>query len=1059
MLAASAGGGPAAMPAGLKQYNLKGLLMAFAKKVSLRSFISREFFKAALLPLLIIEITLLVLYFFMNTYLLEKSIRTLIDDRLSNLLEITGSQTRTMSEQLHAVSDLSLVIQAETRRFFEHPEQFPSSGPGPEFGFARNNIYYKLENNGGCSLFYSGAVPVEAAQKDKALRSEALDPVYKGIFNANHNIVAVYLNTFDSMNRYYPFFEDVYDQVIPGMDIPEFNFYYLADRAHNPDGGPVWTDTYLDPMGMGWMMSCIVPVYNGEFLEGVAGIDVTITKFIDNLLALQLPWGAHAFLVDAGGTIMAMPPDVEGILGLNELYEFSYDDKVEGDTRKPETFNLLATVPLEAREQVAGLMQRTRGSAEISLGGNDYILCQNSVAESGWRFMVIADRAAILSPVSSLERHARHVGYAAIGFMCLFYALFFLYLVRNTGRMSERIAGTLGGLSSAIKRLGTGVYETEIISSPVAELETLSSNFESMARDLKTLHENLEQEVMHANRAEDIARQAEAQLKEHKTHLERLVASRTLELTKTNEKLQGDILRRKQAEAALDLERRQLLSIFDSIDEAVYISCPETYELLYVNEAMKKYWPSSLGGKCYEVLQQKAAPCDFCTNDILFKEKPGDPCIWEHYNHTTDRWFRCIDKAIQWPDGRMVRYEMAIDITGQKRAAEEKQRLMARLRRAEKMEALGTLAGGVAHDLNNVLGGIVGYPDLILMDLPQDSPLRRSVEMMKKSGQRASAIVQDLLTLARRGVPSFEVVNVNDIIAGYLRSPEHNRLMQKNPDIDLKCDLATELLCCKGSLIHLLKMVMNLVINAAEALPDGGDIVLSTRNRYVDRPLKGYDDVQEGDYIVLKVVDSGVGILPEDLERIFEPFYTKKKMGRSGTGLGMSVVWGTVKDHRGYIEVQSTPEVGTTIEIYLPATREAPEHDGRQPALAAPGGSETILVVDDVEVQRDIAVGMLEKLGYEAVAVSSGEAAVKWLSRKKADLVLLDMIMEPNIDGLETYKRILKLHPGQKAIIASGYSETAAIRETQALGAGKYVKKPYTIDELGKAVREELLRR
>jgi hypothetical protein len=247
---------------------IKGLLMAFVKKGSLRSFISREFFKAALLPLLIIEITLLALYFFMNTYLLDRSIQTLIEDRLSNLLEITDSQTRIISEQFQAVADLSQVLQAETERFFEHPEQFPVPEPAPEFGFAPNGVYYKLEDTGGCSLLYSGAVPVGAAEKEKALQSEALDPVYKGIFSANRNIVAVYLNTFDSMNRYYPFFEDVYAQTIPGMNIPEFNFYYLADGAHNPDRGAVWTDTYLDPMGMGWMMSCIVPVITATFWKG-----------------------------------------------------------------------------------------------------------------------------------------------------------------------------------------------------------------------------------------------------------------------------------------------------------------------------------------------------------------------------------------------------------------------------------------------------------------------------------------------------------------------------------------------------------------------------------------------------------------------------------------------------------------------------------------------------------------------------------------------------------------------------------------------------------------------
>ena len=1027
------------------------------KKVSLRNFISREFLKAALLPLFVIEVSLLALYFFMNAHLIDKSIETLSNDQLSHLLEITDSQARIISEQLHSVSDLSLVLQAETTRFYNHPDQFPIPLNSPEFGLAPNGVYYKLEDNGGSSLFYSGLNEIETEGRDKALRSESLDPLFKEIRNANDNIVAVYLNTFDSMSRYYPFFEKVFEQLPPEMDITGYNFYYLADKAHNPEGSPVWTEAYLDPMGMGWMMSCIVPIYRENFLEGVAGIDMTTRKFIDNLLGLQLPWGSHAFLVDAQGTIMAMPPDVEEIFGITELNEFSYGDKVEQDTQKPETFNLLESVLYDVSGPVSELMGQKSGAVEFPLKGHRYVLCQNTVSETGWKLMVIADRATILSPISLLERYAKKVGYAAIAFMFLFYVLFFLYLISNTQQMARRIAETIGGLSNAIQRLGTGVYETKMKPSPVIELDILSSNFESMAHDLQRLHENLGMEVENANKAKNIAREAEEQLKEHQVHLEKIVENRTLELTRANEDLQKDIIKRKQVEKELNLERRQLLSIFDSIDEPIYISTPDTHELLYVNEAIKKYLHGSIKGKCYEVLQNEKGPCSFCTNDIIFSEKTGMPYIWEHYNQASKKWFRCIDKAIQWPDGRMVRYEMAIDITERKRASEEKKRLMTRLRRAEKMEALGTLAGGVAHDLNNILGGIVGYPDLLLMDIPKDSPLRKPIQTIQKSGQRAAAIVQDLLTLARRGVSVMETTNLNDIITGYLASPEYERLLLHNPSISLKTEFSEKLLNCKGSPVHLSKMVMNLISNAAEAMPEGGEIFISTYNKYIDRPLKGYDEVQEGDYAVLKIVDYGVGIPEEDLERIFEPFYTKKKMGRSGTGLGMAVVWGTVKDHRGYLEVKSVLDTGTIFEIYLPATREIfVGKDSQHTLEELMGNGETILVVDDVEVQRELAVGMLTKLGYETIAVSSGEEAVAYLEKNSVDLLLLDMIMEPNIDGLETYRRIIKIHPGQKAIIVSGFSETEAIKEAQDLGAGRYVKKPYSAYEIGQIIREEL---
>jgi PAS domain S-box-containing protein len=256
------------------------------------------------------------------------------------------------------------------------------------------------------------------------------------------------------------------------------------------------------------------------------------------------------------------------------------------------------------------------------------------------------------------------------------------------------------------------------------------------------------------------------------------------------------------------------------------------------------------------------------------------------------------------------------------RDTSEKKTMEAQLQRAQKMEAIGTLAGGVAHDLNNILSGLVSYPELILMDLPEDSVLKNPILTIKKSGEKAAAIVQDLLTLARRGVAVTEVVNLNNIISEYLKSPEFDKLKFYQPNIQVETDLDRELLNISGSPVHISKAIMNLVSNAAEAMPHGGYIFISVKNQYIDKPIRGYDDVAEGDYVVLSISDTGVGISPEDMERIFEPFYTKKIMGRSGTGLGMSVVWGTIKDHKGYIDVKSTEEKGTTFTLYFPVTIE-----------------------------------------------------------------------------------------------------------------------------------------
>jgi PAS domain S-box-containing protein len=397
------------------------------------------------------------------------------------------------------------------------------------------------------------------------------------------------------------------------------------------------------------------------------------------------------------------------------------------------------------------------------------------------------------------------------------------------------------------------------------------------------------------------------------------------------------------------------------------------------------------------------------------------------------------------------------DITEQKKAEAEKMRLEGALQRAVKMEAIGTMAGGVAHDLNNILSALVGYPELLLMDLPEDSRLRKPILTIQKSGEKAAAIVQDMLTLARRGISTMEVVNLNKVINDYMKSPEHQKMMSYNSGVQLNVNLEPNLLNIIGSDIHLSKTLMNLISNAIEAMPAGGEISISTRNEYIDLPIKGYDDVNEGDYVILTVSDNGTGMSPEDRERIFEPFYTKKKMGRSGTGLGMTVVWGTVKDHDGYIDVQSEVDKGATFKLYFPVTRREPvKYDSELAIEEYMGRGESVLVVDDIKEQREIASSMLARLGYSVTSVSSGEEAVEYMKQNSADIIILDMIMDPGIDGLETYKRILAVHPEQKVIVASGFSETARVREAQKLGAGVYVKKPYLMKNIGPAVRREL---
>jgi CheY-like chemotaxis protein len=378
------------------------------------------------------------------------------------------------------------------------------------------------------------------------------------------------------------------------------------------------------------------------------------------------------------------------------------------------------------------------------------------------------------------------------------------------------------------------------------------------------------------------------------------------------------------------------------------------------------------------------------------------------------------------------------------------------LHRAQKMEAIGLMAGGVAHDLNNILSGIVSYPELLLLELPEESTMREPLFAIQESGQRAAAVVNDLLTVARGAATVRKPYDLNLLIREYLDSPEYEKLKSLNPKMTCEERLLAEDAVISCSPMHIKKTVMNLLINAVESLENGGEILVLTTNLQVRDSSAMQQKLNPGLYVVLTVQDNGSGIAAKDLEHIFEPFYTRKKMGRSGTGLGLSVVWNTVQDHKGKIFVESSDK-GTRFQLYFPVIREKRTDQPRQSEeVVSPVNGETILVVDDEPQLRDIACQMLTRLGYNVDSVSSGELALRFLADNSVDLIVIDMQMEPGMNGRETYEKIISLFPGQRAIIASGYSESDEVRAALELGVAGFIKKPYSLDELGRSVREAL---
>ncbi len=385
---------------------------------------------------------------------------------------------------------------------------------------------------------------------------------------------------------------------------------------------------------------------------------------------------------------------------------------------------------------------------------------------------------------------------------------------------------------------------------------------------------------------------------------------------------------------------------------------------------------------------------------------------------------------------------------------EERKITEQKLHKAEKMEAIGLMAGGVAHDLNNILSGVVSYPEILLMQLSQEDKLYPPVKAIHESGLRAAAVVSDMLTVARSAANVHEIANINTVIKEYLESLEGKKLFSQYPDVKIVIQFASELHNIKCSPVHIKKCLMNLVINAAEALGNSGQITISTQNYHLDEDATQKNSLPVGEYVALMVKDDGPGIAANDLEHIFEPFYTKKKMGRSGTGLGLAVVWNAIQDHDGNVKVESDKN-GTSFTLLFPTstdqTLSKPKKNITIENLR--GNGEHILVVDDEPHQRNIASQLLSLLDYQVDTVHSGEEAITFVRTQKVDLLLLDMLMDSGINGRQTYEEIIKIYPKQKAVIASGFSESEEVKQAISLGAGAFIKKPYTFEQLGLAIQ------
>lgn len=445
----------------------------------LKAWLWRSYLRAALVPLLLIELTFVGLYWGTSRVVYDRSASAITDISTAALADAAAREADVIARRLETIAALTRVYADETGRALAGPVPEVSAQERGNHARTSDGAFYSKADLGGSAVFYTGIVPVGPAEEDKVWRTLRLDPVMKSIRASDPLIAQLYVNTWDSLNRIYPWF-DVLAIYPPQMDIPSYNFYYEADAAHNPGRGVVWTDAYVDPAGSGWMVSAIAPVYAAQSpdrLEAVVGLDITTSTIVDQVLDIEFKGDGYAILVSRDGTILALPPEAEGDLGMSALLDHSYEDAILQDTFKPDSFNIYRRAELFDLAQA--VQSAPEGNTQVDLG-RPMFAAWATIAGPQWKLMVLTSEQSLLAGATTLRDELAFVSWAMLVILVLFYGIFFLLLWRRSVAMSARVAQPLAEIEGNMARITEGGTVAPDHRYGVAELQAVGDHLVNM---------------------------------------------------------------------------------------------------------------------------------------------------------------------------------------------------------------------------------------------------------------------------------------------------------------------------------------------------------------------------------------------------------------------------------------------------------------------------------------------------------------------------------------------------------------------------------------------------